>query len=183
MPRLVTHIDDETITALSNYYGEVLQPNFKILDLMSSWISHLPEDTRYTHVTGLGMNREELDKNPRLDERVVHNLNVKPELPFPDEAFDATLIAVSVQYLKKPLEVFNEISRTLIKGGICVVAMSHRLFPTKAIYAFQSLSTNDRVNLVTYYMRQTGVMNNVDFIDRSPVAADPLWIIQGRKNM
>ena len=180
-PRLVTHIDDETIAALTNYYQEVLQPDYKILDLMSSWISHLPEDTNYRHVMGLGMNQAELDKNPRLDERLVHNLNNQPELPFTNDIFDAVLIAVSVQYLIRPLTVFNEIIRTLKPGGICVVAMSHRLFPTKAIYAFQALSASDRISLVTHYMQQTGLMDDVEFIDRSPVPADPLWIVQGKK--
>ena len=181
-PRLVTHIDDETITALTEYYREVLQPDHKILDLMSSWISHLPEDTRYRHLTGLGMNQAELDNNPRLDDKFVHNLNIQPELPFADEVFDAVLIAVSVQYLKQPLEVFKQITRTLRQGGICVVAMSHRLFPTKAIYAFRALSASDRVNLVTHYMQQTGLMDDVKFIDRSPLTADPLWIVRGKKN-
>lgn len=181
-PRLVTHIDDETITALTNYYREVLRPDCKILDLMSSWISHLPEDTRYQKITGLGMNQVELDNNPRLDDKFVHNLNIQPELPFADEVFDAILIAVSVQYLKQPLKVFNQIARTLRKGGICVVAMSHRLFPTKAIYAFHALSAKDRISLVTHYMQQTGLMDDVEYIDRSPVEADPLWIVQGKKN-
>ncbi len=181
-PRLVTHIDDATIDALTNYYQEVLQTDYKILDLMSSWISHLPEGTNYHHVTGLGMNEEELDKNVQLDERLVLNLNNHPKLPFSDKIFDAVLIAVSVQYLTRPLAVFNEIVRTLKHDGICVVAMSHRLFPTKAIYAFQALSPPDRIKLVTYYMQQTGLMDDVEFIDRSPVSADPLWIVRGIKN-
>ena len=182
LPKLVTHIDDETIDALTDYYHEVLSPDQKILDLMSSWISHLPEDTRYLHVTGLGMNQEELNKNPRLDDRLVHNLNTHPEVPFEDESFDAILIAVSVQYLKQPLKVFTEIARILKPAGVCVVAMSHRLFPTKAIYAFQTVGPSDRVRLVTHYMQQTGLMDEVEFIDRSPVSADPLWIVRGRKN-
>jgi len=182
-PRLVTHIDDETIAALTYYYEEVLRPDYKILDLMSSWISHLPKNTNYHHVTGLGMNRAELDKNARLDERLVHNLNHQPELSFKNDTFDAVLIAVSVQYLISPLTVFDEIVRILKPGGMCVVAMSHRLFPTKAIYAFQALSASDRISLVTHYMQQTGLMDDVEFIDRSPVSGDPLWIVQGKKDV
>ena len=128
------------------------------------------------------MNQEELNKNPRLDVRLVHNLNTHPEVPFEDEAFDTILIAVSVQYLKQPLKVFKEIARILKPAGICVVAMSRRLFPTKAIYAFQAVSASDRVHLVTHYMQQTELIDEVEFIDRSPVSADPLWIVRGRKN-
>ena len=111
--RLVTHIDDATIAALTDYYDEVLQPGDRILDLMSSWISHLPESMNYEQVTGLGMNEEELANNPQLDKSLVHNLNTRPQLPFDDATFDAVLIAVSVQYLTQPLVVFNEIARVL----------------------------------------------------------------------
>ena len=181
-PRFVTHIDDATIAALTTYYREVLEPQHRILDLMTSWISHLPDDVRYEHVSGLGMNQAELDGNNRLDFSIVQNLNTEPKLTFQDQSFDAVLIAVSVQYLKNPLDVFNEIFRVLVPGGLCIIAMSHRLFPTKAIYAFQALSAADRVKLVSHYMEQTDQTDTVEFIDRSPDSADPLWIVQGRKN-
>ena len=139
IPRFVTHIDDATIDALTQYYREILKPEHEVLDLMSSWISHLPVDESYRHVAGLGMNQEELDRNPRLDDRQVHNLNSDPTMPFASESFDAVLIAVSVQYLTQPLQVFGEIARVLRPEGHCIVGMSHRLFPTKAIYAFHKI--------------------------------------------
>ena len=180
-PRFVTHIDDATINAITEYYREALSPDDVLLDLMSSWISHLPPEVEYKHVTGLGMNQDELDDNPRLDQRVVHNLNTNPFLDFPDNHFDAVMIVVSIQYLARPFEVFPEIGRVLKPGGQCIVAMSHRLFPTKAIYAFQAMTPADRVKLVSRYMQQTGLLEDVQFIDRSPEAADPLWIIHGVK--
>ena len=182
IPRFVTHIDDATIDALTQYYREILKPEHKVLDLMSSWISHLPVDESYRHVAGLGMNQEELDRNPRLDGRQVQNLNSDPTMPFASESFDAVLIAVSVQYLTQPLQVFGEIARVLRPEGHCIVGMSHRLFPTKAIYAFHSMSAADRVSLVSHYMQQTGVITEVEFLDRSPPSADPLWIVHGRKS-
>ena len=54
-PRLVTHIDDATIDALKQVYREILPEGGRVLDLMSSWISHLPEDVSYARVAGLGM--------------------------------------------------------------------------------------------------------------------------------
>ena len=101
--KIHAHIDDATIDALTQYYRETLKPEHQVLDLMSSWISHLPQEESYKHITGLGMNQAELDGNPRLDERLVHNLNNEPTLPFHSESFDAVLIAVSVQYLIQPL--------------------------------------------------------------------------------
>lgn len=180
IPRIAKHIDDETIDAITAFYREVLTPDDRLLDLMSSWISHLPADVSYRHVTGLGMNQEELDTNSQLDERLVHNLNTEPVMPFDDASFDAVMIVVSIQYLTRPIEVFQDIARMLSPGGRCMVLMSHRLFPTKAIYAFQALGPADRCNLVMHYMDQTG-FTDIEFIDRSPANADPLWIITGKK--
>src|SRR5690242_18742455 len=87
VPRLVTHIDDKAIAAVTQLYREFFPPNGTILDLMSSWISHLPPDVTYNNVVGLGMNQEELDANPRLDERIVQNLNTTPQLPFETASF------------------------------------------------------------------------------------------------
>jgi hypothetical protein len=95
-PRLVNHVDDATIAALTAYYREVIPPDGAVLDLMSSWVSHLPEDVPFRRVSGLGMNAEELAANPRLDDSCVHDLNADPQLPYPAESFDAVLNAVSV---------------------------------------------------------------------------------------
>ena len=178
-PRFETHIDDATIAALTQYYREALAPGDRVLDLMSSWISHLPDEIDFRQVTGLGMNAEELAANPRLDTYVVQDLNVTPTLPFATAAFDAVLIAVSVQYLTRPLSVFAEIARVLAPGGRCIVAMSHRLFPTKAIYAFHVLSPQERRELVASYLRDGGRFEQIESIDRSPPRADPLWIVTG----
>ena len=177
-PRMVNHIDDATINEITRFYREALAPEDELLDLMSSWVSHLPQDVTYRKVTGLGMNLDELNANVFLDQVLVHNLNKTPALPFPDASFNAVMIVVSIQYLTRPFEVFKEIQRVLKTGGRCIVAMSHRLFPTKAIYAFQTLAPQDRVQLVKEYMRRGG-LSEIEFIDRSPEKADPLWIIQG----
>lgn len=180
-PRFVTHIDDATIAELTRFYEELLKPGDRILDLMSSWVSHLPEQVRYRHVAGLGMNDDELQANPRLDHRLVQDLNRQPVLPFADAAFEAVLIAVSVQYLIRPFEVFAEIGRVLAPGGRCVVAMSHRLFPSKAIYAFHVLSAAERCQVVAAYLTQGAGMTDVDVLDRSPPRGDPLWLVVGTR--
>lgn len=177
-PRFVTHIDDTTIHQLTQFYREQIAPGSRVLDLMSSWISHLPEDVAYAQVSGLGMNQAELEANPRLNDFCVQDLNSTPTLPFNDNAFDAVLIAVSVQYLIKPFEVMAEINRCLAEGGQCIVAMSHRLFPTKAIQAFHVLSPSDRCQVVATYMARGG-MTAVEAFDRSPASGDPLWIVRG----
>jgi SAM-dependent methyltransferase len=181
-PRLVVHIDLPTIAALTDFYRERLPPGAELLDLMSSWVSHLPEDVSYARVAGLGMNARELAANPRLDEWRVHDLNRDPDLPWPDASFDAVLNAVSVQYLVRPLEVFASVARVLRPGGLSLVAMSHRCFPTKAIRAFHYLDGPGRLELVGRYHEATGRFDPPERIDRSPRGADPLWIVCARRN-
>ena len=176
-PRFVTHIDDATIAALTQVYRELIPPDSRVLDLMSSWISHLPPDVQYTHVAGLGMNREELERNSRLTDFIVHDLNNTPELPFPDESFDAVVNAVSIQYLTRPVEVFAAVRRVLQPGGIHIVATSHRLFPTKAVAVWQSIEPQERMRLIGAYFQLSRGWNEPRVLDRSPEKADPLWII------
>ncbi len=180
-PRLVTHIDDATIAQLTQAYREQLPPGGAILDLMTSWVSHLPEEVPYSRVAGLGMNRIELERNRRLTERVVQNLNTTPELPYPDETFDAVVNAVSIQYLTRPIEVYASVRRVLRPGGIALVAMSHRCFPTKAILAWHTVSAEERIRLVQLYFELAGGFAPAQFIDRSPRTGDPLWLVSARK--
>ena len=181
-PRLVTHIDDATIAALTQVYRELVPPGASVLDLMSSWVSHLPPDVDYARVVGLGMNRVELAENPRLTSFLVHDLNRCPELPFADACFDAVLNAVSVQYLTKPVEVLAAVGRVLRPGGIHVVATSHRMFPTKAVAAWHSLGPGDRVRLIGAYFELASGFEAARLIDRSPRGADPLWVVVGRRS-
>ncbi len=180
-PRLVTHIDDATIEALTAAYRELLPASGRILDLMSSWVSHLPAEVPYARVAGLGMNREELAANGRLTDHAVHNLNEHPTLPYEDGTFDAVVNAVSVQYLTHPAEVFRDIRRVLTPGGIAVVAISHRMFAEKAIALWQSIAMEDRVRLVGAYFALAGGWDEPRVIDRSPADADPLLVIYARR--
>jgi len=180
-PRLVTHIDDATIAALTQVYRELVPAGAHVLDLMSSWVSHLPPEVDYGRVVGLGMNRIELAENRRLTSFLVHDLNRCPELPFADASFDAVLNAVSVQYLTKPVEVFASVGRVLRRGGIRVVATSHRMFPTKAVAAWHSLGPGDRTRLIGAYFELAGGFETARLIDRSPRGADPLWVVAARR--
>ena len=176
-PRFVAHIDDSTMAALTAFYEEFLPPQSRVLDLMSSWISHLPA-TRYAHVAGLGMNAAELAANKRLDAYVVQDLNEDSRLPYADGQFDRAVIAVSVQYLVRPIAVFEELRRVLVRGGQVAIAMSQRCFPTKAVLAFRALSPSDRVQLVCAYLHRAGFAD-IAFLDRSPPQGDPLWVVTG----
>jgi len=181
VPRMVVHIDAATIEALTAFYAEMIPEGSDVLDLMSSWVSHLPQDLSLGRVAGLGMNAEELAANTALTEHFVQDLNSQPLLPYEDESFDFVLNAVSVQYLKRPLEVFAEVARVLRPGGQSVVAMSHRCFPTKAIRAFQVPGGEERFRLVSLYHEDAQAFEQIEAIDRSPSSADPLWIVTATK--
>ena len=76
---------------------------------------------------------------------------VEAEIPF-----DFVVNAVSIQYLTRPIEVFQSVSRVLRPGGHHLVAVSHRCFPTKAIRAFHLLPPPDRIEVVRSYFRGAG---------------------------
>jgi SAM-dependent methyltransferase len=182
MPRFVVHIDDATIAALTAAYRELLPPGGAILDLMSSWVSHLPEDIAFGRVAGLGMNERELAANLRLSDHVVQDLNRDPELPYPDASFDAVINAVSIQYLTRPVEVFRSVARVLRPGGLHAVAVSHRCFPTKAIRVWGVIAPEDRIEVVRSYFAHAGGYDAAEVLDRSPRGADPLWVVMARRS-
>ena len=137
--RFVTHIDDRAIAAVGALY-EHLGVSGRVLDLMSSWVSHFR--TPPTELSVLGMNERELAANEAATSRLVHDLNADPRLPFADSRFDAATCCVSIDYLTRPIEVFREVRRVLVDGGLFVCTFSNRCFPTKAIHGW--LASDDR---------------------------------------
>ena len=183
LPRFVTHIDDRAIAAVTQLYREYFPEGGEILDLMSSWISHLPPEVRYRRVVGLGMNEAELRRNERLDSYVVQNLNTNPELPFGDAEFDGCGICVSIDYLTNPVAVLREVGRVLKPGAPVIVTFSNRCFPTKAINIWHQLDYRGRMRLVERYLEDAGNFRNVRGLDRSPrrLFTDPLYAVIGER--
>ena len=180
-PRFAEHIDKRTIENLSNFYQETIAKDSKVLDLMSSWISHLPTELNLSQVSGLGMNEEELVANKRLSDWCVHNLNREANLPYTAGSFDYVLCAVSIQYLTSPIEVLQSVKEVLKHQGKIIIAMSHRLFPTKAVNVFQNINAEERIRLVMSYL-ELAKFEDISYFDRSPDGADPLWIVTGQNN-
>ena len=190
-PRFVTHVDEGFIQQLTNLYRERLQPNTRILDLMSSWVSHLPEEMAFEWVEGHGLNDEELARNPRLDRFFIQNLNENQTLPLDDRSFDAVLITVSVQYLQHPEVVFAEIHRVLKPEGVAIVSFSNRMFYQKAIQAWRDSSESDRVELVKRYFRAIAGFSEPEVITRPSsvpsilqmlgVSSDPFYAVLAQR--
>jgi hypothetical protein len=155
-PRLVFHIDENAVAALTEFYRVVLPAGGVLLDLMSSWVSHLPPEIDYGEVIGHGMNAEELAANPRLARWFVQNLNRDPRPPLADASVDAAMICVSIQYLQQPAAVLREVARVLRPGSPLIISFSNRCFWIKAVAIWRALDDDGHARLVEHYFQHAG---------------------------
>ena len=182
--RKVVHIDDGAIAAVSRLFLEMVPPDSVVLDLMSSWRSHWPQGHPKSRMVGLGLNQEEMEDNPDLDEVVVHDVNRNTDLPFEDATFDAVLITVSAQYLTQPVETFREVSRILKPSGVFIVSFSNRMFATKAVYIWRASSDRGRVDLVGTYMEEAGNLEAIQGLFLNPQDSppgDPMFAVVSKR--
>ena len=187
-PRFLTHIDDEAIAALTAHYSRVLPPtpaggnDIGHLDVCSSWVSFLPTDYSPRTCVGLGMNDAELAANEQLSSYDVHDLNLNPVLPYDDEAFDVITNVVSVDYLAKPLELFEEMERVLKPGGLAIMSFSNRMFWTKAIKLWTESNEYQRVLVCSGYFRYTRGFGDLEAFEITlPNGDNPMFVVQARK--
>ena len=179
--RLVTHIDEAATQALTAYYRAILPSGGVLLDLMSSWISHLPPEVSFAEVIGQGMNAAELRANPRLSRSFVQDLNRYPTLPLEADSCDAALCCVGVQYLQRPVEVFAEVLRVLRPGAPFIVSFSNRCFPTKAVAIWRQLDDRGHATLVQLYVQRAGFRDISAEVLRDGSTSDPLIAVTGRR--
>jgi SAM-dependent methyltransferase len=178
--RLVTHIDDRAIAAVGALY-ERLGLNGRVLDLMSSWISHFVTPPR--ELVALGMNARELDANSMATERLTRDLNTHPALPFEADRFDAVTCCVSVDYLTRPIDVFREVRRVLAESGLFVCTFSNRCFPTKAISGWLATDDAGHCRIVAEYFAQAGGFEEAHVALCTPpdTPGDPLYAVWARR--
>jgi SAM-dependent methyltransferase len=151
-PRLVHHSDAIFRSQVTQLYRERIPQGGAVLDLCSSWVSHLPPEVEYSKVVGHGLNSVELSRNERLSQFFVRNLNKEPsDWALESDSFDAVLVCCSVQYFEQPENVFAEIYRVLKPGGVCIVTFTHNLFYEKAVAAWRDGSMYSRTQLVKQY--------------------------------
>jgi len=179
-PNLVRHIDDSAIGAITQWYDRQLpKGDVSILDVCSSWISHLPKSLSATRVVGLGMNAAELRQNKQLTETVVQDLNQRPKFPFDDQTFDAIVNVVSVDYLIKPLEIFWEFRRLARPGALVAMSFSNRMFWTKAIERWTKANEFQRLLICASYFHFTGFEGvRAERINKEG-RHDPMYVVFG----
>jgi hypothetical protein len=161
-PRLVSHIDENARGVIEQVYGRFLRQDMLVLDLMSSWQSHIAGDLRLSRLEGLGLNKVELANNNQLSGYFVHDLNQDPTIPKPGGIYDAVLCTVSVEYLIHPIAVFREVARVLKPGGHFIVTFSNRWFPPKVVRIWTELHEFERMGLVLEYFRQSQSFTNYE---------------------
>mgnify|MGYP000904646934 CR=1 FL=1 len=192
-PRLVAHIDRRADDILTGLYAGHLRPGMRVLDLMSGPHSHLPADMDLA-VAGIGMNAEEMRRNPALSAHLEHDLNANPALPFPDGAFDAVLCSLSVEYLLDPVAVFAECARVLEPGGVMLTSFSNRWFPEKCVTGWMDLHEFERLGLVAEHYRRAGAFGELETVSarnwfrplddphiRQTLTSDPVYMVKAVK--
>ncbi|PRP85309.1 ubiquinone/menaquinone biosynthesis methyltransferase-like protein [Planoprotostelium fungivorum] len=202
-PRFVTHIDDGCIKTLTQYYGrELPPPNVdsppSVIDLCSSWISHLPASystadqsgKRGANVHGVGMSEPELAANKSLKDFSVRDLNRNPIIPSEDASQDAIICSVSVDYLNRPREIFGEIGRVLKPGSRAHMSFSNRCFPTKVVGRWLQISERERTEMVADYFHFAGCPQKQpgELFDQIEIVtlddgkrSDPLWVVRAQR--
>jgi len=185
-PRLVTHIDDAAIAAVGELYAELgidgaaPRPT-RVLDLMSSWVSHFR--TPPAELVVLGMNAEELAANPAATQRLVHDLNADPRVPLPDEDVDAVVCCVSVDYLTRPVEMLTDVGRVLRPGGQLAVTFSNRCFPTKAVRGWLRTDDEQHGAVICELVRRTGHFGEPAVeLRTTPGRGDPLYAVTATRH-
>jgi hypothetical protein len=181
-PRLVCHIDDGAIAALTQFYRLILPAGGVLLDLMSSWVSHLPPEIDYAGVIGHGMNATELAANPRLNRWFIQNLNRDEKLPLADASVDAATVCVSIQYLQQPVAVLRELARVLRPGAPLIISFSNRCFWTKAVAIWRALDDSGHARLVERYLGHAGFerIETHQLAEWVEDISDPMTTVVGR---
>ncbi|OPL15353.1 MAG: hypothetical protein AVO38_10815 [delta proteobacterium ML8_D] len=192
-PRFVNHLDRKAVDQVKSIYSRLLRSDSKILDLMSSWISYLPDTLENYESIGLGLNGEELKANRQLSGFVLQDLNRSHELPFEDNEFDSVVCTASIEYLIKPIQVIGEVARITRPGGLFISTFSDRWFPGKEIQPWSDMHPFERQGLVLDYYLKTDAFEDLhtesirglprpldDIHIQETVISDPIFAVWGK---
>ena len=190
-PRYVNHLSVSFRERLTKLYSKYIFENNVILDLMSSWVSHLPENIRYKQVIGHGMNEKELVANKRLDRFWIQDLNKRQIMPMEDSTVDIVLIVAGWQYLQYPEKVSIELSRILKKDCLLIISFTNRAFWTKSPNIWTNSSEEKRIDYVKCVLSSNGwsvekIVNEKTYENRLfgffESESDPFFSIIARNN-
>src|SRR6266404_2391387 len=174
----IADVDAAALAAITEIYREVMPKGGAILDVMSSWVSHLPPEIDYRRVAGIGVDAGVLAENPFLDEWRVQDLNRNPTLPYGNCEFDGAAICGAIQHLTRPAEVIRDIGRVLRPGAPLVVTFSQRCLASKAIACWCLLDDAAQLCLVARHFVEAGNWTDIRCVDRTPPGGgEPLYAV------
>lgn len=191
--RITAHLDSRAQQIVGRFYQEFIPGSGRVLDLMSSVHSNLARDQQYESLIGLGLNAQEMMANDRLSGAVICDLNAGASIPLSDNAFDAAICTVSIDYLTNPVRTMAEVARVLKPGAPFAVTYSNRWFPPKVTRLWTELNSFEQTALVVSYFEQTGQFAEIETASfrgyprpmddpyfRQMTEADPIFAIAGR---
>lgn len=192
-PRFTEHIDDKAVQTLTRY-NTLLVKNASttpdVLDIGCSHVSHISSTA--LNLSGLGMNAEEMSRNPLLtrpNSRIVQDLNTNPVLPFSSNSFDVVLMQLTVDYLTRPVKVLKAISQTLKPNGVFAVTFSDRVFMSKQVGIWSGRDDFDHILTVVGYVAKSVLIGGTFDISTLNVKvlegggkSDPLYSVEVRRS-
>mmetsp|Transcript_9314 Transcript_9314/g.10632 ORF Transcript_9314/g.10632 Transcript_9314/m.10632 type:complete len:305 (-) Transcript_9314:20-934(-) len=191
-PRFVEHVDENSVNTMTNFISDqVLKDGDSVLDLCSSWTSHIKASKKQSlkRIVGLGMNEKELVANKLLTDWSIKDLNLNPVLPYDDSSFSVVLCQLSIDYLTQPLQIMKEVGRILQPGGRVYILFSNRLFLQKAVALWTGKDDIDHAYTVACYLRfSNGGFKDIAAQDLSTrnkkgkVIGDPLYVVSAIKS-
>jgi SAM-dependent methyltransferase len=193
-PRMVHHLDETARSHVSSFYGRLIKPGARVLDLMSSWHSHIPASHSSCKISGIGLNEQEMQSNELLHEYKRHDLNKNPVLHYRDQSFDAVICTASIEYLCRPREIMSELVRIIRPGGLFAATVSERWFPGKQIAPWSDLHPFERQGFIlNYFLNEPGFDDiNTESIRgylrppddkyaRQSARSDPLYMVWAKR--
>tara|TARA_Y100001968_G_scaffold171110_1_gene156519 strand:+ start:568 stop:1233 length:666 start_codon:yes stop_codon:yes gene_type:complete len=190
-PRYVHHLSPSFRDRLTNLYSNYLCNHHVILDLMSSWVSHLPVNIKFKKVIGHGLNESELRSNNRLDSYWVQDLNKTQEMPLEDSSIDIGLIVAGWQYLQYPEKVSLELSRIIKEDSLLIISFTNRAFWTKSPNIWTNSSEEERIEYLNNILsnnrwRVEKIFNEKTYDNKLfgfySSASDPFFSVIARNN-
>lgn len=178
-------LDRAASEAVARFLADTLPENGILLDLLNAGRSYFPRGWRRKRVVGVGFNAGGMRQDPHLDERVIHNPNRSPNLPFASAEFDGAMLTGAMPYLVHPIETFREVRRVLRPGAPFIVVISARCASEKAAKIWHRCETlRERMELGMAYFRFAGGFVDLLGVDLRPgvrAGEDPVAAVVGRR--